>query len=125
MLPVVAIIGRPNVGKSTLFNRLVGKKLALVDDRPGVTRDRRGGDAHLLGLDFRVIAKAGYEDQDPQSRPGRMRMQPEAAVAAAAVARSGRASGGARVCKYVLIQVGSGSLKQAERETSRACMDVQ
>ncbi|HEY9580558.1 MAG TPA: ribosome biogenesis GTPase Der [Rhizorhapis sp.] len=86
MLPVVAIIGRPNVGKSTLFNRLVGKKLALVDDRPGVTRDRREGDAHLLGLDFRVIDTAGYEDQDPQSLPGRMRMQTEAAVAAADVA---------------------------------------
>ncbi len=55
-LPTVAIIGRPNVGKSTLFNRLVGKKLALVDDRPGVTRDRREGEAHLLGLDFRIIA---------------------------------------------------------------------
>ncbi|MCH7861179.1 MAG: 50S ribosome-binding GTPase, partial [Proteobacteria bacterium] len=52
-LPIVAIIGRPNVGKSTLFNRLVGKRLALVDDQPGVTRDRREGDANLLGLEFR------------------------------------------------------------------------
>ena len=85
-LPVVAIVGRPNVGKSTLFNRLVGKKLALVDDRPGVTRDRREGDAHLLGLDFRVVDTAGYEDQDAQSLPGRMRQQTEAAVAAADVA---------------------------------------
>ena len=85
-LPVVAIIGRPNVGKSTLFNRLVGKKLALVDDRPGVTRDRREGDATLVGLDFRVIDTAGYEDQDAASLPGRMRQQTEAAVAQADVA---------------------------------------
>jgi len=85
-LPVVAIIGRPNVGKSTLFNRLVGKKLALVDDRPGVTRDRREGDASLIGLDFRVIDTAGYEDQDAASLPGRMRQQTEAAVAQADVA---------------------------------------
>ena len=79
-LPTVAIVGRPNVGKSTLFNRLVGKRLALVDDRPGVTRDRREGDAELVGLKFRVIDTAGYEDEDPQSLPGRMRKQTEAAV---------------------------------------------
>jgi GTP-binding protein len=85
-LPVVAIIGRPNVGKSTLFNRLVGKKLALVDDLPGVTRDRREGDAHLIGLDFRVVDTAGYEDQDAVSLPGRMRQQTEAAVRQADVA---------------------------------------
>jgi GTP-binding protein len=85
-LPVVAIIGRPNVGKSTLFNRLVGKKLALVDDTPGVTRDRREGDATLIGIDFRVIDTAGYEDQDAASLPGRMRQQTEAAVAQADVA---------------------------------------
>jgi GTP-binding protein len=85
-VPTVAIIGRPNVGKSTLFNRLVGKRLALVDDRPGVTRDRREGDAHLLGLEFRVIDTAGYEDEDPNTLPGRMRKQTEAAVAEADVA---------------------------------------
>ena len=86
MLPNIAIIGRPNVGKSTLFNRLVGKKLALVDDRPGVTRDRREGAAHLLGLDFNVIDTAGYEDEDARSLPGRMRKQTEMAVADAELA---------------------------------------
>jgi len=85
-LPTVAIVGRPNVGKSTLFNRLVGKKLALVDDRPGVTRDRREGEASLLGLEFRVIDTAGYEDEDPETLPGRMRAQTTAAVQAADVA---------------------------------------
>jgi GTP-binding protein len=85
-LPTVAIVGRPNVGKSTLFNRLVGKKLALVDDRPGVTRDRREGEAELFGLEFRIIDTAGYEDEDPQTLPGRMRKQTEAAVREADVA---------------------------------------
>ena len=85
-LPTVAIVGRPNVGKSTLFNRLVGKRLALVDDRPGVTRDRREGEASLIGLEFRVIDTAGFEDEDPQTLPGRMRQQTEAAVRDADVA---------------------------------------
>ncbi len=79
-LPVVAIIGRPNVGKSTLFNRLVGKKLALVDDRPGVTRDRREGDATLIGMDFRIVDTAGFETDDAQTLPGRMRAQTQAAL---------------------------------------------
>lgn len=79
-LPTVAIIGRPNVGKSTLFNRLVGKRLALVDDQPGVTRDRREGDGDLLGCKFRLTDTAGFEEDDPASLPGRMRAQTEAAV---------------------------------------------
>ncbi|MHB2210511.1 ribosome biogenesis GTPase Der [Methylobacterium sp. CM6257] len=84
-MPTVAIVGRPNVGKSTLFNRLVGKKLALVDDRPGVTRDRREGDVAFGGLHFRVIDTAGLEEADAQTLTGRMRMQTEAAILAADV----------------------------------------
>ena len=76
----VAIVGRPNVGKSTLFNRLVGKKLALVDDLPGVTRDRRPGDARLVDLKFRIIDTAGLEEADEESLQGRMRAQTEAAI---------------------------------------------
>jgi GTP-binding protein len=86
MHPQVIIIGRPNVGKSTLFNRLVGKKLALVDDQPGVTRDRRFGDAELLGLKFQIVDTAGWEDEDAESLPGRMRQQTEAALETAEVA---------------------------------------
>jgi GTPase len=86
MLPTVAIIGRPNVGKSTLFNRLVGKKLALVDDQPGVTRDRREGVGKLFDLTFNIVDTAGYEDDDVATLPGRMRQQTEAAVDGADVA---------------------------------------
>ncbi|UYV15615.1 ribosome biogenesis GTPase Der [Porphyrobacter sp. ULC335] len=81
--PEVVIIGRPNVGKSTLFNRLVGKKLALVDDQPGVTRDRRMGDANIAGLHFTIVDTAGWEDEDELSLPGRMRKQTEASLAGA------------------------------------------
>jgi GTP-binding protein len=76
----VAIIGRPNVGKSTLFNRLVGKKLALVDDQPGVTRDRRSGEAKLGDLNFTIIDTAGLEEGGGESLIGRMRAQTEAAI---------------------------------------------
>jgi len=80
MQPLVAIVGRPNVGKSTLFNRLVGKRLALVDDRPGVTRDRRMGEARLGDLEFGVIDTAGFDESDAQSLEGRMQAQTEAAI---------------------------------------------
>ncbi|MBV8472699.1 MAG: ribosome biogenesis GTPase Der [Hyphomicrobiales bacterium] len=81
MTAKVAIIGRPNVGKSTLFNRLVGRKLALVDDQPGVTRDRREGEARLGELVFTIIDTAGLEEGDGLSLAGRMRAQTEAALA--------------------------------------------
>ncbi|MEM9550987.1 MAG: ribosome biogenesis GTPase Der [Pseudomonadota bacterium] len=76
----LAIVGRPNVGKSTLFNRLVGKKLALVDDQPGVTRDLREGQARLADLRFTVIDTAGLEEANDDSLQGRMRRLTERAV---------------------------------------------
>ena len=79
----VAIVGRPNVGKSTLFNRLVGQRVALVDDTPGVTRDRRQGDARIGDLLFRVIDTAGLEKASDESLEARMRQQTEIAVAEA------------------------------------------
>ena len=81
----VAIVGRPNVGKSTLFNRLVGRRQALVDDRPGVTRDRREGEGRLGDLRFTVVDTAGLEESAPESLSGRMRAQTEAAIAEADV----------------------------------------
>ena len=79
----VAIVGRPNVGKSTLFNRLVGKRVALVDDLPGVTRDRREGRARLGDLAFTAIDTAGLAEAAPESLTGRMQEQTEAAISAA------------------------------------------
>ncbi|OYW13527.1 MAG: ribosome biogenesis GTPase Der [Rhodospirillales bacterium 12-54-5] len=79
-LPIIAILGRPNVGKSTLFNRLVGKKIALVDDQPGVTRDRRYGDANLAGLQFRIIDTAGMEEAPDEHLQSRMHGQSLAAI---------------------------------------------
>ena len=79
----IAIVGRPNVGKSTLFNRLVGARRALVDDQPGVTRDRREGEGRLGDLSFRVIDTAGLESAAPESLAGKMQAQTATAVAQA------------------------------------------
>ena len=77
---LAAIIGRPNVGKSTLFNRLAGQKIAIVDDTPGVTRDRRLHDGRLLDLKFKIMDTAGLEDAAPDSLAGRMRTQTELGI---------------------------------------------
>jgi GTP-binding protein len=82
----VAILGRPNVGKSTLFNRLVGRRLALVDDTPGLTRDRREGAGRIADLEFRAIDTPGLEEAAPDSLAGRIQGQTERALAAADVA---------------------------------------
>ena len=79
----IAIVGRPNVGKSTLFNRLTGRQRAIVDDQPGVTRDRREGPGRLAGLEFALVDTAGLEEAEPDSLQGRMRRQTETAIAAA------------------------------------------
>lgn len=83
--PIVAIAGRPNVGKSTLFNRLTGKRTAIVDDTPGVTRDRKEGMAELGGRQVVLVDTAGLEEAAPETLAGRMRQSSEAAVADAAL----------------------------------------
>src|SRR5581483_4593720 len=72
----IAIVGRPNVGKSTLFNRLAGKRLAIVDDRPGVTRDRRIGKGRLGDIDLEIIDTAGFENLDDESIAAREGVTP-------------------------------------------------
>jgi GTP-binding protein len=86
MALTAAIIGRPNVGKSTLFNRLTGKRLAIVDDRPGVTRDRREGEARLADLTFRIVDTAGFEDARGDDLAARIQAQTERALADADLA---------------------------------------
>lgn len=82
-LPIVVIAGRPNVGKSTLFNRLVGRRQALVSDEPGVTRDRKEGEALMRGRRIRIIDTAGLEEAAPDTLFGRMRASSESAVSMA------------------------------------------
>src|SRR6516164_6337797 len=95
----VAIVGRPNVGKSTLFNRLAGKRLAIVDDTPGVTRDRAVAISDFGGLDLKLIDTAGFDDGAPESLAARMTAQTRAAIREADVslfvidARSGVTAG--------------------------------
>ncbi len=84
-LATVVIVGRPNVGKSTLFNRLVGRQVALVDDQPGVTRDRREGEGKLADASFRVVDTAGLEEAFDESLGARMRRQTEQALDEASV----------------------------------------
>ncbi|MBB5692528.1 ribosome biogenesis GTPase Der [Muricoccus pecuniae] len=83
MLPRIAVMGRPNVGKSTLFNRLAGRRIAIVDDTPGVTRDRKETIARIAGRDVLLIDTAGLEEAAPDTIPGRMRASSEAALRAA------------------------------------------
>lgn len=86
MLPAVALVGRPNVGKSTLFNRLAGKRLAIVDDTPGVTRDRRMAESDFGGLALRLVDTAGFEQAAPDTLQARMVEQTRTAIADADVA---------------------------------------
>ncbi|MGK0267318.1 MAG: GTP-binding protein, partial [Maricaulis sp.] len=79
-IPRIAVVGRPNVGKSTLFNRLAGKPLAIVDDRPGVTRDRREAVGRLGDMDLRLIDTAGYDDEKKEGLEAEMRAQTEIAI---------------------------------------------
>jgi GTP-binding protein len=83
MPPTIAIVGRPNVGKSTLFNRLTARRAALVSDMPGLTRDRREGEAEIGGHAVRLIDTAGLEEAAPGTIAARMRAQSEAAIAQA------------------------------------------
>src|SRR5256714_3835612 len=80
MPPIIAIVGRPNVGKSTLFNRLTARRSALVSDMPGLTRDRREGEAEIAGHKVTLVDTAGLEEAAPGSIAARMRAQSEAAI---------------------------------------------
>ncbi|MEY4793974.1 MAG: hypothetical protein RL724_910, partial [Pseudomonadota bacterium] len=85
MQPVIVILGRPNVGKSTLFNRLAQRRIALVHDTPGVTRDRKEVTARIAGRDVTLVDTAGLEEAPPDTVPGRMRASSEAALRGASL----------------------------------------
>src|SRR5262245_12741207 len=121
----LAIVGRPNVGKSTLFNRLAGKRLAIVDDTPGVTRDRALALSNLGGLDLQLIDTAGFEKGAPDSLLARMAAQTAAAIASADVslfvvdAREGLTAGDEIVAE-TLRKSGKPVIIAANKSESRA-----
>ena len=108
MTVTVAILGRPNVGKSTLFNRLIGQKLALVDDQPGVTRDRREGHAQIADIEFQVFDTAGFDEAKRGSLEDRMSDQAAEAV---------------RLSDHIFFVIDARTGRSEERRVGKECME--